>query len=154
MLKINLTEILKGRVFINAATCDFNGRPNVAPKFLLKSDDKFIYLVDYVLGMTFSNLKINPRISIAVMNIDNLTGYQINGSVEILEDGPLFDQMLDEVAQKQIELSVERIISGVGKGKKHESFEVALPKRFAVFKVRAEEIVEISSSGRLEREKI
>jgi len=150
----DISEILKNKEFLSIATCDFNGRPNVAPKFLLKFNRKLIYLVDHVMGASYQNLKVNPRVSISVMNIDSLTGYQINGSVEIVTEGIEYEEMLQELAEKKIKLSVERIIEAVGKNKKHESFELMMPDKFVIFKVKVEEVTEIFLSGKLNRERL
>jgi len=149
-----LTELLKKREFISIASCDFKCRPNVAPKFLLKIEDNFIYLIDYVVGRTYENLKINPKVSLSVMDVDMLKGYQINGTVEIIEKGNLYEELLNELKNKEISLATERIIKGVQLGKKHESFEVSSPERIAIFKVKIEEVVEIDSSGKLQRERL
>ena len=67
MLTEKISDFLKRRSFISVATCDFNGRPNAVPKFLLKIDDDYIYLVDYTFGRTYENLKINSKVSLAFM---------------------------------------------------------------------------------------
>ncbi len=152
MITKKIVELLKKREFISAATCDFEGRPNVAPKFLLKVEDNFIYLIDYVIGRTFENLKINPAVSLSIMDTDMLKGYQISGSVEIIEKGPLYNEMLNAFREKGIRLATERIIKGIQSGQAHESFEIAFPERIAVFKIKIEEVVEIDSSGSLKRE--
>ncbi len=147
-------ELLKIREFVSVATCDFDARPNVAPKFVLKVEDKNVYLIDYVVGRTFRNLKINPRASLAFMDLDNLIGYQLNGPVEVIDEGHLYDKMIHELSQRQIELSVQRVIEGVDKGKTHKVFEVGLPEQFVIFKISIEEIIEIGSSGEVKRERI
>ncbi len=150
----DINEILKNREFLDIATCDFTNRPNVAPKFLLKFNKKFIYLIDHVMGASYRNLKVNPRVSISVMDLDTLTGYQINGSVEIVTKGLEYDEILEELADKKIKLSVERVIEAVGKNKKHENFELMLPDKFVIFKVGIEDVTEICLSGKLNREKL
>lgn len=147
-----ITELLKNREFLNVATCDFNARPNVAPKFLLKVEDNFIYLIDYIIGATFNNLKINPRVSLSFMDRDNLKSYQINGSVEIIEKGALYDKILNEFRQKKITLATERVIEGVQRGQRHEASEAEFSENIAVFRVSVQEIVEIYPSGVLKRE--
>lgn len=157
MLFKKAIDFLKQREYINVGTCDFQGRPNVAPKLLLKIQDNVIYLIDYIIGKTYrtySNLKLNPRVSLAFLDIDTLTGYQINGPAEIIEEGQLYTTLLKELSTKKIELSVNRIIEGVSKEKKHRAFEVALPEKVVIFKIQATEIVEISASGNLAREKV
>lgn len=154
MLTKKINEFLKNREFISVATCDFNGRPNAVPKFLLKAEDNFIYLVDYTIGRTWENLKINPRASLSFTDTDNLTCYQINGSVQIVDKGQVYEEMVNELHNREVSLSVERIIDGVHKEKTHEHFEVAIPQRFVLFKIKIEEIVEVGPSGTLKREMI
>jgi len=149
-----IQELISGREFISIATCNFHGRPNVAPKFFLKSENNFIYLVDYVIGATYKNLKINPQVSMSLMDLDNLLGYQINGTVEIIEKGNDYDGLLSEFQAKEISLSTKRIIEGLDRGKKHTSFEVGFSEKVAVFKVKMIEIVEIGLTGDVKREKV
>lgn len=154
MLSTKIAQFLKNREFISVATCDFKGRPNAAPKFILKFENNFIYLVDYTIGMTWENLNINPKASLSFMNSDTLVGYQINGAVEIIDQGPEYNSLLREFKKKQIDLSIKRIIEGVSRGKGHESFEVALPERFVVFKVKLKDVAEIGPRGELKREEV
>lgn len=149
-----IRKLFQTREFISVATCDFNGRPNVAPKLLLKFEDGFVYLVDYVLGTTFKNLQNNPRASISSMDLDSLTGYQLNGPVEMLESGAEYNKILQELVDKEIDLSTRRIIEGVEKGKVHAGFEVSMSQNFVVLKLKIEEVVEIGSTGTLKRHKI
>lgn len=154
MLFKKAVDFLRKREFISVGTCDFEGNPNVAPKLLLKIEGQYIYLIDYIAGRTFTNLKVNPKVSLAFFDIDTLTGYQINGPVEIMENGPVHDKLLKELFAKKVELSVKRIIEGVNKEKGHGAFEMSLPEKVVIFEIQAKEIVEISSSGKLEREKV
>ncbi|MDD5432326.1 MAG: pyridoxamine 5'-phosphate oxidase family protein [Candidatus Omnitrophica bacterium] len=147
MIKKRINELLKMRNFISVATCDFKGRPNAAPKFLLRCEDSTIYLVDYTIGRTWENLKMNPRVGLSFMDTESLRGYQINGSVQILEKGAEYDDIVKELEQKEINLSTERIINAITTGKRHESYELAIPKKFVIFKVSIEEAVEIGPSG-------
>jgi hypothetical protein len=154
MLPKKLAELLENREFISVATCDFKGRPNAAPKFLLKFKNNFIYLVDYTIGLTWKNLKVNPKASLSLMDPDTLIGYQINGSVEIIEKGPEHDSLFIEFKTREIDFSTTRIIEGVSSGKGHKDFEVSLPELFVVFKVKLEDFAEIGPRGELKREKI
>lgn len=154
MITKKINEIIKNFVFVPVATCDLEGNPNVAPKFFLKVENNHIYLIDYVIGRTFQNLVVNPKASLAVTDRDNLTGYQINGSVEILSEGPVHDELVSEFQKKEINLSSKRIVEGVLRGEGHQNFEAAFPKKVIVFKVRISEAVEIRASGELNREKM
>ena len=147
-------ELLKAREFVSVATCDLQGRPNAAPKFILKLENNSIYLVDYIIGRTFQNIKVNPRVSISFIDSNALMGYQLNGSVEIIGNGQEYDSLVKDLSRKELELSTRRIIEGVTKGKSHEGFELGMSEKFVILKVKIEEVVEIASSGSLKREKI
>lgn len=154
MVTDKISKLLASREFISVASCDFSGRPNVAPKFFLKLEGQFIYLIDYVLGTSYENIKLNPRVSISLMDLDNLIGYQMNGEVEIIEHGKEHGQLLAEFQEKEVSLSTKRIIQAIDTGKTHQNFEISLPEQAIIFKVRIAEIVEIGSKGNLVREKI
>ena len=154
MISKNVITLLESKEFISVATCDLESEPNAAPKFLLKVESNYIYLVDYVIGKTFRNLMINPRISLSFFDNNNLMGYQINGLVKIIDRGLEYSSALDDLARKEIDLSATRIIDGVIKGQAHQAYEMAAAKQFVILKVKVEEIVQMHPSGKLQREKI
>jgi len=147
-----ITELLLKREFVSVATADLSGRPNAAPKFLLKVENNFIFLIDYTRGKTWENLKKNPRVSLSFTDTEELTGYQINGAVKIIDKGPAYDKIFSELLQKEIDLSCRRIIEGVVHEKGHKSFEVAIPDRVVIFKIEIEEITEIDYRGEIRKE--
>jgi predicted pyridoxine 5'-phosphate oxidase superfamily flavin-nucleotide-binding protein len=149
----NLHYFLKSKEFLYMATANKDGRPSVAPKFLIKAEDDHIYLADFVLGRAYENLKINPRVSVSVINREDLVGYQMNGHARILENGAEFDAISKDLNKREAHFSAGRIIERVQQDKKSSHFEVAFPKRYAVFKIEIEEIVNIESSGKLKRNK-
>ena len=154
MINKTIKVLIESREFISVASCDLENRPNAAPKFLLKVEASHIYLVDYILGRTFRNLKVNPRVSLSLFDNSALVGYQINGSVEIIDRGPEYQSALDELARKEIDLSATRVIEGVIKGHVHKNYEVAASQQFVILKVKVEEVIQIQSSGKLQREEI
>jgi predicted pyridoxine 5'-phosphate oxidase superfamily flavin-nucleotide-binding protein len=154
MISKAIKELLESREFISVASCDLVARPNAAPKFLLKIEGNYLYLVDYIIGKTFRNLKVNPRVSISFFDNDALVGYQLNGKVEIIDRGSEYQQALDLLQRKEVDLATTRIIEGVIKGEPHKAYEVAASKQFVVLKVKIEEAVQIKSSGTLQREEV
>ena len=148
-----LRYFLKKEEFLYVATCHSHGYPNVAPKFLIKIDEDFIYLVDFVDGRTLENLKNNPRVSLSIVNREDIKGYVFNGSAKIIESGADFDEVLKELDKREMYFSVERVIEGVEHEKKHGYFELAFPRPLVVIKVEVEEIVDIAPSGKLKRTK-
>ena len=151
---MSLQKLLEKRAFVSVATADLQGVPNAAPKFILRADQKFIYLADYTGGKTWENLRINPLVSISLSDINELKGYKINGTVKIIIEGPIHKELTQTFEERKIALSVERVINGVQKQKTHKDFEVGIPVDFAVFQVKIEEITEINPQGETQRKAV
>ena len=86
--------ILKAREFVAVATADKRGKPNCAPKLLLKIDGGIVYFIDYSMGKTAKNLRVNPKVSLSLIDFNSLFGYVLNGRVEIIESGKIYDECL------------------------------------------------------------
>lgn len=151
MFSKELAGLLANREFINVATCDFKGKPNAAPKFLLKVEGARIYLVDYTIGATWRNLKANPRISMSLIDVPKLKGYQLNGAVKIISKGKFYDKMHKEMVEKEISLTARHIIDELRGHNVHEVFEVLISEKFVIFEVYVDEVVEMDIQGELKR---
>ena len=92
---------LKAREFVAVATADKVGKPNSAPKLLLKIDGGIVYFIDYSMGKTAENLRVNPRVSLSLIDFHSLFGYVLNGRVEIIENGKIYDECLKELREKE-----------------------------------------------------
>lgn len=153
MLTKEIIKILEKREFVSVATCDFDGRPNAAPKFLLRVDGDTIYLVDYSIGMTWQNIKINPRVSLSFIDNSTLQGYQLNGPVRLVDKGAEFKKLCNEMQDKTIRLTAQHIIEEVRGGSKHESFELIIPDKIVIFEVRVDSVAWIGIRGDIKRSK-
>lgn len=140
-------EFLHTKEFGYLASADSSGHPYVVPKFVIKVEPERIYLADFVIGRTVQNLRDNPRVSFSIINMDNLMGYQINGVADVLDFGEELEAILPDLHRREMHFSVERIIEGVQRGKKHEHFEATFPSRVAVIKILVEEIIQLSPDG-------
>jgi len=154
MIPKKIIDFLQEREFISVATSDLSGLPNAAPKMLLRVEGSCLYLIDYTIGTTYRNLRVNPRLSLSFMDLKTLVGYQINGRVEIIEKGKVYESMLQELRRKEIELSITRVVEGIKAEKSHEAFEVAITEHLVIFRVAMDELVEIGPHGGLKREEI
>ncbi len=85
------------------ATCSRDGRPHVVPKgSLAVLDDEHLVFADLYTGLTRRNLEENPRIAVVIVNPAAYTGYEIRGRAEMIERGPLFDQLAAKVTHGQM----------------------------------------------------
>lgn len=148
LLNSFLPFMSKGK-FVNVSTCNMERMPNVAPKLVAKIEKNILYLIDYVMGKTYSNLKVNPRVSLSFFDERTLTGYQLNGSVTVIENGEEFDKLAEEFQKIKTDFNVERILYNVRSGIRSRPLDFSMPENFAVLKIKIIEIIEISSSGSL-----
>ena len=145
-------KVMKVKEFVQVATANKGGKPNSAPKLLLKIDGGIVYFIDYSIGRTVENLRVNPEASLSIIDVNSLFGYRLNGKVEIIAKGKIYNECLKELREKGIKLSVERIVKGVQDGKAHKDFESEMPERFLIYKVKIEEGCEITPRGVIKRE--
>jgi predicted pyridoxine 5'-phosphate oxidase superfamily flavin-nucleotide-binding protein len=81
------------------------GMPNATPKGSVQLiDDEHLAFADLFSRKTRENLLANPKVSITVADQATFKGYQIKGSADILESGPLFDQMAEGLKKAPIKL--------------------------------------------------
>ena len=152
LIKEDLEFFLKKKEYLYVASSNADGTPNVAPKFLIKAVRDFIYLADFVFGRTYINLQSRPRTSLSIINLDTLTGYQINGNSQLVENGPEFEAIVEDLNKREIQFSAKRLIEGVKQEKRIENYELNFPDRLVVIKIAVEEIVRIDHGGKVERE--
>lgn len=152
MLTESMKELLKKREFLSVGTCDFKGMPNAVPKFLLKVEDDRIYLVDYTIGTTWRNIKINPRVSLSFINPRTLKSYRINGTVRVITKGAKFDKLFREMQKRAVSLTAQHIIEDLRGQAKYDDYEVGITDKFVIFEVKITDITEIGIKGELKKE--
>ena len=87
------------------ATAAADGVPNTTIKGSIQViDDEHIIFADLFSRKTRENLQANPKVAVAVADEETFKGYQIKGSAEMQESGPLFDQVAEELKKAPMEL--------------------------------------------------
>jgi uncharacterized protein len=153
MIKKEALEVLRRKEFVSIGTADKKGSPNAVPKFLLKIEKNFVYLIDYTLARTAANLAQNPKASLSFVDINNLIGYRLDGPASVIEKGKEFDKIAKELKQKLISLSADRVIEASRTGRRTGHYELEIPDKFLVIKIRVREVAKLGSQGDLWKEK-
>ena len=146
-----LKNLLEKQQYLIVATADENAVPNAAPMFFVHVEARKLYLVDYTLGKTYNNLKANPKVSISVSDLESLTGFKISGTVDILTEGPVCKKIYEQFEQRAVDLSVQRVIDGIHKNKKHKDFEAGVPRTVVIYQIHVSELIQITAQGAVER---
>jgi hypothetical protein len=96
----HMKQVLKRQPVVLVATSDADGQPNVSPKGALKivDDDKLVF-ADLFSLKTRTNLRANPRLTVAAVDPATYEGYQFKGHARLVEEGPLFEEISDLVSR-------------------------------------------------------
>lgn len=101
-VKTMIAEIRPGII----ATASKDGKPNVSAKGSFRVlDDDHVLFADINSPRTIANLKENPYVSILVIHPKTLRGCRIWGKGEIINSGPLFDQLNTEFVGKGLKVN-------------------------------------------------
>ena len=121
-----MKDLIESQKLCFVATTDQRGRANVSPKgSIYVIDDETLAFADLYSQKTRANLKTNPHIALAVLDLKALKGYQFKGKVELLEEGNIYDDVVRYLytlpmklpdPQYVVKIKVEEIFNlGLGK---------------------------------------
>ncbi|MBU2102533.1 MAG: pyridoxamine 5'-phosphate oxidase family protein [Candidatus Omnitrophica bacterium] len=140
-------EHLSQEMFISIATSDGKGNPSVSTKVLLQAKGNTVYVVDHVYGRTCKNLKINPKVCLSSIDMEEQVGYQLYGFAELVKDKQKYNKLVQEVKGRQIHFATARVIKGVRRERSHGKFEVLQMQNFYFFKVNIKAISRVDFMG-------
>jgi len=97
-------EFVHGKVAW-VATASPDGMPNTTPKGTIRIiDDEHLVFADLFSLKTRDNLQQNPKAAVTVMDFEKYKGYQFKGSAQLVESGPVFDRMVEELKKAPMQL--------------------------------------------------
>ena len=119
-----MKDLIEEQKISYVATADKNGKVNVSPKGSIRVvDDETVAFADLYSRKTRENLRLNPHIALAVVDPRSLKGYQFKGKGELLEEGRLYDDMIQYLGTLPFKLPDPQYIVKV---KVEEVFNLAL----------------------------
>jgi uncharacterized protein len=90
-----MKDLIETRKLCSVATADQNGRPNVSPKgSIYVVDDDTLAFADLYSQKTRANLKMNPRIALAIVDFKTLRGYPFKDKAELLEERNIYNDVV------------------------------------------------------------
>lgn len=95
-----MKEILRSNINY-FATASRDNKPNVVPVGLVEPiSDSEVMIVDVLFKKTRKNLQENPRVALAVTDVDRLQAYQFKGKAKIMASGQMFDKAFQIMKEK------------------------------------------------------
>jgi predicted pyridoxine 5'-phosphate oxidase superfamily flavin-nucleotide-binding protein len=99
-----LQEFMKGKMAW-VATASPDGVPNTTPKGTVQVlDDEHIIFADLFSVKTRDNLQKNPKVAVTVIDMETKKGYQFKGPAQLVDSGPVFDQVVEKLKQAPMKL--------------------------------------------------
>jgi predicted pyridoxine 5'-phosphate oxidase superfamily flavin-nucleotide-binding protein len=100
-----IMELLQKEHLVYAATASADGTPNVSPKgSIAVVDDKRLVFAEIASPHTIKNLQDNPKIALYVLDKATAKGAQIQGEVELVNEGPRFESVAAALKKMRPEL--------------------------------------------------
>ena len=87
---------------IVVGTTGGNNLTNLSPRIFFKVDEDVIYWLDFFKHKSYKNYGINPWVTIAVFNKENLKGYQFRGTVSFISDEPTKSELRDMIIKNTL----------------------------------------------------
>jgi len=102
-----LKEVLSGGHNVWVATVGVDGEPNVSIKgSAALLDDEHLYFADIFSKKTRENLRHDDRVAVGIHDPERNLAMQVKGRAELIEDGPLFEQVSDRLADLSRQLAL------------------------------------------------
>jgi predicted pyridoxine 5'-phosphate oxidase superfamily flavin-nucleotide-binding protein len=90
-----MKDLIESQKICFVATADKKGKTNVSPKAsIYVVDDETLAFADLYSQKTRANLKENPNIALAVVDLKALKGFQFKGKAELLEEGNIYNDVI------------------------------------------------------------
>ncbi len=87
------------------ATASPDGVPNTTPKGSVQViDDEHLVFADLFSLKTRDNLQKNPKVAVTIIDQEKYKGYQFKGSAQLVDSGPIFDQMVEQLKKAPMQL--------------------------------------------------
>ncbi|MEM2160590.1 MAG: pyridoxamine 5'-phosphate oxidase family protein [Candidatus Nitrosotenuis sp.] len=96
MVKVNdeiVQLIIRQDNIVLVGSVDRAGIPNISPRYVMAIlDDEKIVFADAYMNKTYANVKSWPKITVAIVDQANRSGFQLKGDVEEITDPNIVGQ--------------------------------------------------------------
>jgi len=104
-IPIEIQKFVEEQGVFVVGTTGGNKITNVSPRVFFKIDNEIIYWLDFFKHKSFKNYKINPWVTVAVFNKDDLKGYQFRGTVSFITDEPIKSEIKNAIIKDSLNRS-------------------------------------------------
>jgi general stress protein 26 len=145
-LNDEIIQFLHRQNYTVISTVDNDGAVHNSCKGIVQIDGKGnIYLLDLYKQRTYENLKVNPHISLTVVDEHKFKGYSLKGKAKIISEEKIKPEILKAWDKKISGRISHRILKNIKGEKGHKSHpEILLPKPEYIIEMHVEKIVDLT----------
>ena len=111
LITLEIKEFLEQQKLGFVATVSVNGTPNISPKgTIIGWTSEFLAFANIRSPDTVNNLKNNPSVEINVIDPLLRKGYLFKGMARILNDGQMYDEILEFYRKKGIKSIIHEVV--------------------------------------------
>ena len=111
----DVKKMILAQQMIIVGTADESGLCNISPRTSFHLADNSIYWLELFKHKTFHNFSKNKWVSLAVIDKEHLSGFQLKGTLSIITEKEKFDQIKLQIIDRLTRLNKERILKQIGK---------------------------------------
>ena len=147
-MKINdeLLRFLQKQHYTVISTVDKDGAIHNSCKGILEIDQQGkIHLLDLYKQRTYENLKLNPNISLTVVDEHRFRGYSLKGKAKIISEDSIKKETIKAWEKKITGRISQRIIRNIKGEKGHPKHpEIMLPKPEYIIEMDVKKIIDLT----------
>jgi len=111
----DVKKMILAQQMLIVGTADEAGLCNISPRTSFHLEDNYIYWLELFKHKTFHNFSQNKWVSIAVIDKEKLSGFQLKGTVNVIKEKERFEQIKLQIIDRLTRLHKERILKQIGK---------------------------------------
>ena len=144
----SVVNLLYNQGFVIVSTIDPKGGIHCSAKGIVDVDKNKVYLVDLYKAVTFSNLKLNPTVTITVVDEAEFIGFALKGTAAIVERKDLEGRIVKKWEQRLVGRISKRVIKNIKKDKGSSLHpESRFPQPQYLIQVEVKEAVDLTPSN-------
>lgn len=111
----DVKKMILSQQMIVVGTTDDGGICNISPRTSFHLTDDNIYWLELFKHKTFHNVSKNNWVSIAVIDKQHLSGFQLKGTVNIIKNKEKANQIQLQIVDRLTRIHKDRILKQIGK---------------------------------------
>jgi len=111
----DVKKMILAQQMVIVGTADESGLCNISPRTSFCLEGNSLYWLELFKHKTFHNFSKNKWVSIAVIDKEKLSGFQLKGTISIIKEKKKFEKIKSQIIDRLTRLHKERILKQIGK---------------------------------------